>query len=553
MRRRPLQTRLATPVPPARRARLAPRRAARPVRGMPGTPGPLDLFGLLSLFGLLALIGPQLVPFAAAQQELVVTIETTLADTTETFWLQIPAGYDPQAPRPLLIGWHQLGSDHLEFHNATTFDSIANARGWIAASPHGSTTTNWANHATQSHVVDVIAWIADHYAVDPDRIYMVGASMGGAAGMVFSNNHLDPDGPVIAAAASLSGIQDCERRFHEQGINNSMIAAFGGTPEQVPYEYHRNSAICFADSTESMHVNARHLPLWLTFGHGASDQIWREHAQDLYAALAGWADDVTLRESDLTGHGWNCAEEILICDFFEGRRAQRRPLTLSISADEEGAWGWTRLAMREPVGSFARFEARADTATAHLAFTFVRNVASLTGDLPAIGFPLDRPAIFCDWRIEDGPTAQLILAGIPAEPEVVLRDGAPYGHWYYDPLERRLALQGTGAADYAVLFSAAAVTPPGGGPDASPSAVGLRAWPVLARGIGYELASAGRLRWEIYDAGGRRVREGAVARAGRGRGLLECPTDLPGGVYLTVLTIADSSRPGARVKTVIIR
>jgi poly(3-hydroxybutyrate) depolymerase len=529
-----MQARLATPTSPARRARLA-----------PGLLGPFALFALV--------LGLLLSPAAVAQQELVVTIETTLADTTETFWLQIPAGYDPQTPRPLLIGWHQLGSNHLEFHNATTFDSIANARGWIAAAPRGTTTMHWTNHATQSHVVDVIAWIADHYAVDPDRIYMVGASMGGAAGMVFSNNHLDPDGPVIAAAASLSGIQDCERRFHEQGINNSMIAAFGGTPEEVPFVYHRNSAICFADSTASMHFNARHLPLLLTFGHGASDQIWREHAQDLYAVLVGWADDVTLRESDLTGHGWSCAEEIFICDFFEGRRAQRRPLTLSINADAEGAWAWATLAMREPLESFARFEARADTAAAHLAFTFVRNVASLEADLPAIAFPLDRPAITCRWRIEDGARSQLILEGIPAEPALVLRDGAPYGHWFYDALECRLALQGTGDADYAILFSAAAVPPPGGWPGEIAQAPGLRAWPVLARGIGYELAAPGRLHWQLFDVGGRCVRNGEIARLAHGRGLIEYPAALPGGVYLVVLKIAGADRPGARVKTLVIR
>ncbi len=514
-------------------------------------PGALSLFSLLGLIGLL--LAQPLAPAAFAQQEFVVTIETTLADTTETFWLQIPAGYDPQTPRPLLIGWHQLGSSHLEFRNATTFDSIANARGWIAASPHGSTTTNWTNHATQSHVVDVIGWIAERYAVDPDRIYMVGASMGGAAGMVFSNNHLDPDGPVIAAAASLSGIQDCERRYHEQGINNSMIDAFGGTPEQVPYEYHRNSAICFADSTASMHYNARHLPLLLIFGHGTSDQIWREHAEDLYAALAGWADDVTLHESSLSGHGWSCAEEAFICDFFEGKSAQRRPLALSINADEEGGWGWTTLAMRQPVESFARFEARADTTAAHLSLTFVRNVASLDLDLPAIDFPLDRPAITCRWRIEDGAPAQLIFEGIPAEPALVLRDGARYDHWIYDALERRLIMQGTGDSDYAILCSAAAVTPPAIGPAAPDRASGLSAWPILARGIGYELATPGRLRWELFDAGGRRVWNGEIARPALGRGLIEYPASLASGVYLVVLESADAQWAGARVKALVIR
>ncbi len=103
---------------------------------------------------------------ASAQEEFEVTIETTLGGT-ETFWLQIPAGYTPGTPRPLLIGWHQWGGNHDEMQLASDFDAEANARGWIAASHDGPSPTHWNNQATQSHVVDVIRWIEERYSVDP--------------------------------------------------------------------------------------------------------------------------------------------------------------------------------------------------------------------------------------------------------------------------------------------------------------------------------------------------------------------------------------------------
>ncbi|MDM7914167.1 MAG: prolyl oligopeptidase family serine peptidase, partial [Candidatus Eisenbacteria bacterium] len=370
--------------------------------------GPLPLTGVVrSVSGpararasaravLLALLALAPLP-ARAQERFVVTIPTTLGDTTETFWLQIPSGYDPATPRPLLLGWHQLGGDHEEMALATVFDSIADARGWIAASHQGPTPTHWNNQAAQSHVVDVLRWIAERYAVDGDRIYMVGASMGGAAGMVFSNNHLDPQGPMVAAAASISGIQDCERRFHEQGINYSMTEAFGGSPEEVPFTYHRNSAIVFADSTESMHWNARHLPLLLTFGRGTSDQVWREHAEDLYAALAGYADSVALRESSLEGHGWGCAEAGLICDFLEGFTLQRHPRRVSVQADEAGRWYWADIEPREKE-AFARFEGEARPEQRHVEFAMIRNVAAATLELAPLGFPLDG-TFSCRWSV----------------------------------------------------------------------------------------------------------------------------------------------------------
>lgn len=469
---------------------------------------------------------------AGAQEEYVLTIPTTLGDTTETFWLQIPAGYDPGRPCPLLIGWHQLGGDHLEMRGATTFDSIASARGWIAASHCGPTSTHWNNAAAQSHAVDVIRWIEAHYAVDPDRIYMVGASMGGAAGMVFANNHLDPAGPRVAAAASLSGIQDCERRFHEQGWNNSMVGAFGGPPDEVPYVYHRNSAICFADSTQSMHYQARHVPLLLAFGSGVSDSVWRSHAEDLYAVMQAIADTVVLRESSQAGHGWACGMEKMICDFFQGFRLQRAPLALSINAAEAGRVYWVELTFRDPDSSFARLEAVAEPDASRLRCVLVRNVAAAVLDLPAIDFRFAEGRVVCRAGVRDAGAAELGLRGVPIVPARITRDGVPYDAWAYDPLELLLTLAVAGDAEYVIDFEASAIAEPVG----EPHAARLRAW--WDAGTGELLCrpvARGELDWAVYDALGRRVRAGTCPTRGCEPVRLVLPREVPSGVYVVRL------------------
>jgi poly(3-hydroxybutyrate) depolymerase len=469
---------------------------------------------------------------AGAQEEYVLTIPTTLGDTTETFWLQIPAGYDPGRPCPLLVGWHQLGGNHLEMKSATTFDSIANARGWIAASHSGPTPTHWNNPAAQSHVVDVIRWIEARYAVDADRIYMVGASMGGAAGMVFADNHLDPDGPRVAAVASLSGIQDCERRFHEQGWNDSMYGAFGGTPEEVPYEYHRNSAICFADSTQSMHGNARHLPLFLTFGSGVSDSVWRSHAEDLYAVMQGIADTVVLRESSQAGHGWSCGEEKQICDFLGAFRLQRAPLALSINADAEGHWYWTDLRFRDPDSSFARLEVGAEPAAAQLQCVMVRNVAAAVLDLPAIDFRFAAGSIVCRGAVRDLEAAELGLRGVPIVPTLITRDGVPYDAWTYDPLELLLTLTVTGDAGYTIGFDASAIAEPPAREPAERLRVG---WDPGPGELVCRPGARGTLDWIVYDALGRRIWAGTCAAGGREIVRLTLPRWVPSGMYVATL------------------
>ncbi|MBM3316555.1 MAG: prolyl oligopeptidase family serine peptidase [Candidatus Eisenbacteria bacterium] len=488
----------------------------------------------------------------AAREEFVVTIETTLADTTETFWLQIPSAYDPAVPCPLLVGWHQWGGTHLEMRNATAFDSIADARGWLAAAHHGPSTTHWNNQATQSHVVDMIAWISERYAVDAERIYMVGASMGGAAGMVFSNNHLDPGGPLVAAAASVSGIQDCERRFAEQGVNHSMIAAFGGTPAEVPFEYRRNSAICFADSTGSMHWNARHLPLLLVFGHGTSDQVWRAHAEDLFAELDGWADEVVLRESALAGHGWICAEEELICDFLGGFSARRHPLRLSLNADEAGRAWWAALDPRAGL-AFARLEAAAHPASAHLTVTLARNIARAGLDLQAVAFPLHGDRFTIGWSVEDGEPAQLVLAGVPREPAAVTIDGEPCADWSYDPQAEELSLTGEGRAQYAVLFDAAAAGQDGtGAAPAGSAAPALELRPALGRTLRYRLARPGPLGWALLDPAGRRLAGAFAGERPAGEGALELPRGLPAGAYFARVSLSGNAAAAAAARIILV-
>jgi poly(3-hydroxybutyrate) depolymerase len=490
---------------------------------------------------------------AHAQSEYEITIETTLGDTTETFWLQIPAAYDPSNPCPLLIGWHQWGGNHWELKQATDFDEIANERGWIAACHHGISTTHWNNHSTQSHVVDVIAWIQENYCIDESRIYMIGSSMGGAAGMVFSNNHLDPAGPMVAAAASVSGIQDCERRFHEQGINNSMIAAFGGTPDEVPYEYHRNSAIYFADSTESMHFNARHLPLFLTFGHAESDQVWREHAEDLYAVMEGWADTVVIRESALYGHGWGCAEEELICDFLESFVLERYPTTISVNADEEGRWYWAELEMHEPLESFARIESTVDVVHAHLDLTMLRNVSAARLDLPSIGFPYDRGSFSCGWAIRDGAPAQLVFLGVSRCPLLVLRDGVSYGQWTYDAGEETLALDGEDEALYVVVFDAA-TAPAAPAVEAEFRGVPVvRVWASLGGVLHYDLRAAGRVSWALYDPRGRAVAAEVLGWRAAGRGRISFARRLPSGIYFARIWVIGCSASESTCRVTAVR
>jgi len=498
-------------------------------------------------FRLLQIVYLFLVPLlGAAQDEYIITIETTLGDTTETFWLQIPENYNPANPCPLLIGWHQWGGDYLEFRDATRFDALSNRAGWIAASHFGTGLYHWNNQATQSHVVDMIDWIAENYSVDADRIYMVGASMGGAAAMIFSNNHLDPTGPMVAAAASVSGIQDCERRFYEQHGNHTMGSSFGGTPSQVPFEYHRNSAIYFADSTESMHWNALHLPLFLTFGAEWSDSVWRCHAEDLYAVMDGFADTVVLHESSNYGHGWAASEDETIFSFLSGFTLKRYPLQININADAEGTWYWANLTFRDADNSFGRIDASFDTSasTPEVSVNFINNVNIATLDLPSLGYDYDTRRLICNWTIDDGLPSELSFKSVPEEPLALIRDGVIFTDWVYDAVNQLLTLYNSQSATFTIVMSG-----PNQNLDTSEKRRNL---PIIrsfdASVLYVDLPDDTPITWSLYNLLGRRIEHRLVKN-----NVIRLPDHLPSGIYISCLQATASNCQPVIQKIIITR
>ena len=260
----------------------------------------------------------------------------TDSDTVDTFSYQIPFNYLGNEPVPLLVVFHQWGGNESSSYY-TEFDEEANNRGWIYLSPYGGSPNNYNHQSAQDYVEWAINWIRNHYLIDSRKIYMVGGSMGGAAGAIFANNHLNPLRPMVAATASGSGILDCERRFYEMDGNNSMMQWFGGTPEEVPFEYHRNSAVYFSDSPQSMHYNLQFTPLYLDLG---SSEPHRYHAEDLYNLLLDYNENMWIETEPTGGHGFGIMDEHHTCNWLAQFELEDSPLDINVNLDEPSRAYW---------------------------------------------------------------------------------------------------------------------------------------------------------------------------------------------------------------------
>ena len=258
-------------------------------------------------------------------------------DTLDNFVYQLPETLDE--PSPLLVVFHQWGGSAMSTIG-TEFDEQAYSRGWYFLSPWGGSSNNYNHQQAQYFWEQEILWMMERFNIDSNRIYMVGGSMGGASGAIYANNHLDPTKPMVAATASASGILDCERRYYEMDGNNSMTEWFGGSPEEVPFEYHRNSAVFFEDNEHSMHHNLQYTPLYLDFG---ATEPHRGHGEDLYDLLGAYNGNMWIDVDPSNGHGFSVMDEQHACDWMAQFELVTDPNNVRVNLDEPSRAYWAEV------------------------------------------------------------------------------------------------------------------------------------------------------------------------------------------------------------------
>ena len=273
-------------------------------------------------------------------------------DTVDVFSYQVPSSYSENQNHPLIVAFHQWGGNQNTPYN-TTFDEEAESRNWFFLSPYGGSSNNYNHQEAQNYTKQAIIWLSENYSIDQSRIYMVGGSMGGASGAIYANNHLNPKEPMVAATASASGILDCERRYYEMDGNNSMTEWFGGSPHDVPFEYHRNSAVYFVDSTQSMHFNLQHTPLYLDFG---DTEPHRYHAEDLYNLIIDYNQNMWIDTHPASGHGYSVIDEQLACDWLSQYELINNPDMINVNLDEPSRAYWIEAYNQLTNDDFIRLE-----------------------------------------------------------------------------------------------------------------------------------------------------------------------------------------------------
>jgi len=199
--------------------------------------------------------------------------------------VMLPIDHDPMSAEayPLVVVLHGWGGD--DFEALKWMAQACNERGWVLAAPWiRSGSDHTASLGAQHDIVDLIDHLESNqvtYNIDPDRVYLVGRSMGAMIAATTACKYPDR----FAALVEWQGPTDLAAWYtylesdpHQLSKILAIEKDCGGAPTAAYYfDYQRRSAA-------SMPMNLSNVPTMIVHGD-ADTMVPVAHAENLYAGM----------------------------------------------------------------------------------------------------------------------------------------------------------------------------------------------------------------------------------------------------------------------------
>ncbi len=121
-------------------------------------------------------------PLAGKHGDIRRAYRSAVDHTLQPYRLFIPEGYDGKKLTPLVVSLHGMGGDEnsmFDGYEKGLLKREAERAGFLVVCPKGRDTASMYRGSAEQDVMDVIAEVRRDFRVDPDRIYLMGHSMGG--------------------------------------------------------------------------------------------------------------------------------------------------------------------------------------------------------------------------------------------------------------------------------------------------------------------------------------------------------------------------------------
>ena len=143
-------------------------------------------------------------PFATRRGDFRKAYRSAVDNTLQPYRMFVPQSYDGARPTPLLVALHGMGGDEnsmFDSYNNGGLKREAERVGFVVVTPKGRDTASMYRGSAEQDVLDVIAELRRDYKIDPNRIYLMGHSMGGYGTWSVAMAHAD----LFAAIGPISG------------------------------------------------------------------------------------------------------------------------------------------------------------------------------------------------------------------------------------------------------------------------------------------------------------------------------------------------------------
>jgi pimeloyl-ACP methyl ester carboxylesterase len=206
------------------------------------------------------------------------------ADGTQQEAILITPGTISNEPRPMVVNLHSWSAD---LHQRSALERRVYDRGWFYLFPNfrGANQTPQAcgSPLAQQDVLDAVDWMLAHHAVDPQRIYLTGASGGGHMTMLMAGRY-PRRWKAASAWVGISDLVSWHQKHRGSRYGNMIEACCGGLPgdsPEVDQQYHDRSPIHFITA-------ARNLPIDLLAGadDGHTGSVPIRHSIDAFNKIA---------------------------------------------------------------------------------------------------------------------------------------------------------------------------------------------------------------------------------------------------------------------------
>lgn len=285
-------------------------------------------------------------------QLLETTVASSLDGKPQPLVVGVPASLPATDSTPLLVGIHTWSADYRQM--LPQFAPLCAKYGWLMVLPHfrgpNLTSSDCPREAggslpAQRDVLDAVEHMRGAYAVDPERLYMIGGSGGGHMSLLMAGKYPDLWAGV-SAWCPVSHLP--EWHAQDNSYRPHIEAVCGGAPglsAEVDFEYLRRSPRTFLTNAAATN---------LQIAHGDKDQtIYVSQTWRTYEALRPLP-----HRCEFTS--WTGGHDLITARGFQWLSEQRRPAAaprqLHLVSDEGKWFHWLYLEPTAPL-TLARCEA----------------------------------------------------------------------------------------------------------------------------------------------------------------------------------------------------